>query len=358
MSKLIESMARALAARRAQPKAPLMIAPPSSETSDLSVEPPADRHPVVINHTAPSVAVKPSGGEKLVRLASQIYSLANLMRAWKKVKANSGGPGIDGESLQDFETNLQKNLKQLQSALQAGTYQPQQVRRVWVPKPSGGARPLAILTIRDRIVQRSVYDVLAPFYERKFLDSSYGFREGRSLHDAARRVAQWRDDGRRWVVDGDIKDCFERIEHRLLLDMIRRDVNDWLALKLIDGWLKARVFNEWGGRDLTTGTYQGGVISPLLANIYLHAFDQAMSESKLALVRYADDWVILCAKKVEAEAALDVAAQALERLRLVINPYKTRVVNFDQGFKFLGVFFVRNEQFDLSPSARPNVLLR
>lgn len=300
---------------------------------------------------APSAPVW-SGVGKASQLAPHITALSNLVQAWRKVKANGGGPGVDGESLRDFERDLMPNLKRLRSQLQAGTYAPQKVRRVLVPKASGGLRPLAILTIRDRIVQRAVYDVLSPIYEQKFLDCSFGFREGRSLHDAAARVAQWRDRGRRWVVDGDIKDCFERIDHRLLLDLLKRDIDDWLALRLIEGWLKAQVFNEWGtpaSRNLTTGTYQGGVISPLLANVYLHTFDQLVTTAGLALVRYADDWVILCARKPEADAALERAEQALAQLRLSINPYKTRIVHFDQGFRFLGIFFLKNQQYALSP---------
>jgi group II intron reverse transcriptase/maturase len=312
--------------------------------------------PVPSTAVAPKTAAHPD--ERWTKLAAQIYALSNLAQAWRKVKSNGGGPGVDGESLRDFETHLDKNLKVLQSHLQRGAYEPEKVKRVLVPKASGGLRPLAILTIRDRIVQRAVYDVLAPRYEQRFLDCSYGFREGRSLHDAAARVAQWRDTGRRWVVDGDIKDCFERIDHRLLLQMIRRDTDDWLVLRLIERWLNARVFNEMDGRgaqtarDATVGTYQGGVISPLLANVYLHAFDQQLTQSKLALVRYADDWVILCTKKTEAEAALERATDALGQLRLAINPYKTRVVSFEEGFRFLGMFFVRNEQYALSPTVK------
>ncbi len=285
-------------------------------------------------------------------LASQIYATANLLQAWRKVKANGGGPGVDGENLREFEAQLDQNLKSLQSQLQRGTYEPQKVKRVLVPKASGGMRPLAILTIRDRLVQRAVYDVLAPLYEQRFLDCSYGFREGRSLQQAAQRVAQWRDQGRRWVVDGDIKDCFERIEHRRLMQMIQRDTDDWLVLRLIERWLNAQVFNDLEGRDASVGTFQGGVISPLLANVYLHAFDQQLTQNKLALVRYADDWLILCVKKPEADAALERATQALSQLRLAINPYKTRVVSFEEGFRFLGVFFVRNEQYVLSPAVK------
>jgi group II intron reverse transcriptase/maturase len=293
--------------------------------------------------------------QAVARRKSPAFSYANLLQAWRKIKANGGGPGVDGQGLREFEANLRDNLGALQAALDSGSYRPQPVRRVWVPKSSGGARPLAILTIKDRIAQRAVYDALAPLYERNFLDCSYGFREGRSLHDAVEAVRRWRDQGRRWVVDGDIKDCFESLDHRLLLQTLARDVSDRRVLQLIERWLKAQVFNDVSGRDPAAGTFQGGVISPLLANVYLHAFDEALTRAGLALVRYADDWVILCAKKTEAEAALAAASRALERLRLAANPYKTRIVHFDQGFRFLGVFFVRGEHYYLSPIPAPTL---
>jgi len=285
-------------------------------------------------------------------LAPRIWAEDSLRRAWRKVKTNGGGPGVDGESLREFESNLQANLDTLQGALRSGVYRPQPVRRVWVPKPSGGQRPLAILAIRDRIVQRAVYDAIAPLYEARFLDCSFGFREGRSTLDAANAIVQWRDRGRRWIVDGDIKDCFENLDHRMLLTLIAREVQDRRILRLMASWLKAQVFNDLSGRDPSAGTFQGGVLSPLLANVYLHEFDVALTQAGLALVRYADDWVILCAKKAEAEAALETASQALERLKLAVNPYKTRVVNFDQGFSFVGMFFVRNEHYPISSGAK------
>jgi group II intron reverse transcriptase/maturase len=284
-----------------------------------------------------------------------IWAMDHLRRAWRKVKANGGGPGVDGESLRTFEADLRNNLGDLQASLRSGHYQPQPVRRVWVPKPSGGSRPLAILTLRDRIVQRAVYDALAPMYEKKFLDCSFGFREGRSTRDAVAAIVRWRDEGQRWVVDGDIKDCFENLDRRLLMTLVRRDVKDQQVLKLIEAWLQAQVFNDLSGRDPAAGTFQGGVLSPLLANVYLHEFDQTMTRAGQKLARYADDWVILCARKSEAREALEAASAALERLRLAVNPYKTRVVNFDQGFSFVGVFFVRNEFYPLSPGVKRGV---
>ncbi len=298
------------------------------------------------SHSPRSAAPTPADSHKGLGLGCFTYE--NLLRAWRKVKANGGAAGVDGQTLREFERNLRGNLEALARELRRGEYQPQPVRRVYVPKLNDEWRPLAILTVRDRITQRALYDAIAPLYERKFLDCSFGFREGRSLHDAIAVVAQERDEGKRWVVDGDIKDCFEQIDHRLLMQMLARDVHDRQLLWLIEQWLGAQVFNDLRDRKPNVGTFQGGVISPLLANIYLHAFDVELTQAGLTLLRYADDWIILTSKKTQAEAALEQAARALERLRLAINPYKTRVVNFDQGFTFLGVFFVRNEYFYLA----------
>jgi RNA-directed DNA polymerase len=284
----------------------------------------------------------------------QIASLDRLLEAWRKVKANHGSAGVDGVTIQAYERNLRANLEQLAEALKHGRYHPQPVKRIYVPKPSGGARPLAILAVEDRIVQRALYDLIAPRFERQFLDCSFGFREGRSTQDAVRRIVELRQRGLRWVVDGDIKNCFEAIDHARLMRMIHAEVRDTGILRLIEAWLKARVLNELERRDLSVGTFQGGVLSPLLANIYLHTFDVALTQARYDLVRYADDWLILCSSQRNAQAALSAAIRALDELQLAINPYKTRVVNFDQGFKFVGTFFVRDEHFDLSPSSSFN----
>jgi RNA-directed DNA polymerase len=281
-----------------------------------------------------------------------IFSLENLERAWRKVRANGGTAGADGQTLRDFETNLLGNLKLLRSELMSGNYRPPRVRVVYVPKGSGEWRPLGILTVRDRVAQRAVYDALAPMYERKFLECSFGFREGRSTQDAAGLVQRYRDEGQRWVVDGDIKDCFEKIDHQLLMQMLARDVKDERVLRLIEQWLTAQSFNEMRQQKKKVGTFQGGVISPLLANVYLHGFDVELTRAGLALVRYADDWIILNAKKSQAEEALEKAARALERLRLMLNPQKTRITHFDEGFSFLGMFFVRNKFYSISPGVK------
>ena len=277
--------------------------------------------------------------------------LSTLFAAWRKVRANHGSAGVDGVSIAQFEKELRKNLEDLGRELKENRYRPQPVRRVYVPKPSGGTRPLAILAVQDRIAQRALYDLLAPHFEQRFLDCSFGFREGRSTRDAVARVVAARQHGLRWVVDGDIKNCFETLDHARLLRMLRAEIRDRRILKLVEQWLKANIFNELEGRDLAVGTFQGGILSPLLANIYLHTFDEKLTAVGLSLVRYADDWLILCAKKTAAQNALEMATHALEELRLAINPYKTRIVSFDEGFRFVGYFFVRDEVFNLSGSS-------
>ncbi len=230
-----------------------------------------------------------------------------------------------------------------------GSYEPLPVQRVLVPKPKGGLRPLAIWTLRDRVAQRVVHDYLVPIVEPRFLDCSYGFRPGRSVKDAVRAVTGARDAGRRWVVDADIEDCFGSLDRRRLMKQVRAWVSEPVVVTLIEKWFRARVYNPARGQPAVAAASQGGVITPLLANLYLHPFDEQITRvvSWGTPVRFADDFVILCRRRREAESALAAARQALGRMGLRINERKTRVVYFDEGFKFLGVFFLRNEHFYL-----------
>jgi len=276
-----------------------------------------------------------------------LFSPQAMARAWLRVRANGGGPGVDEETIRAFEAHLEANLEALRQELLRGTYRPRPVRRVLVPKPDGGLRPLAIWALRDRVAQRVVYDYLEPIFEEEFLDSSYGFRPGRGVEEAVRAILSHRDAGYRWVVDADIKRCFDSMDTGLLMRLLRRRVRNRVVLRLIEAWLKARILNPASGERGRAGTSQGGVLSPLLCNVYLHPFDLEMARRGLRLVRYADDFVILCRYKREAREAMAVAERALARLRLALNPHKTRIVHFDQGFRFLGVFFLRNEHFYL-----------
>ena len=201
--------------------------------------------------------------------------------------------------------------------------------------------------LRDRIAQRVVYNAIAPLFESMFLPCSFGFRPGRGVHAAVEAVIAHRDAGCRWVVDADIQDCFDSIDSRLLIQFIRDRVRDGRVLRLIRRWLKAEIMNSVTGRPTVAGTTQGGILSPLFANIYLHRFDTFMVARGHRLVRYADDFVVLCRRRAMAQRALQDARQGLARLRLRLNPHKTRIVRFDEGFKFLGVFFIRDEHYFL-----------
>ena len=270
-----------------------------------------------------------------------------LRRAWVSVKANKGRSGSDGETWHQFERHLELNLRQLRSELLAGEYQPQRVTQVLVPKPSGGWRPITLWAIRDRVAQRAVYNYLEPVFEPRFLDCSYGFRPGRSTHDAAQAVQMARQAGAQWVLDADIKDCFGSMQDRLVLKRLQRWRVPQPIVTLMQRWLRAEVWNAWGSGARQAGTSQGGVISPLLCNLYLHPFDQALHKSGIWLVRYADDFVCLSRDEKRIRQALKLADQTLQQLSLQIHPQKTRLTTFDEGFQFVGWFFIRNELFQL-----------
>ena len=278
-----------------------------------------------------------------------IFSTHALRRAWLRVREASGGPGVDRVSIRHFEAQLGKHLARLQEELLAGHYRPQKVQRMLMPKPNGGWRPLAIWTLRDRIAQRTVHDFLQPRFERLFLDSSFGFRPGRGVDQAVQSICRARDANRHWVADADIRDCFGSIKRKRLMLMVRAEVPEPEVVALIELWLKAKVFNSRRGMPATANVTQGGVISPLLANLFLHQFDQRVCTQLPAgtLVRFADDFVILCRRRREADGALRLAAHELNRLGLELHPQKSQIIHFDQGFKFLGRFFLRGEVFVL-----------
>ena len=272
------------------------------------------------------------------------FTPESLGRAWLHIKANGGGPGVDGVSLDDFTAHAEAELAALRRDVLGGVYRATPIRTVWVPKRSGeGQRPLAKWTIRDRVAQRALVEYLEPTFEKRFLDCSFGFRPGRGVQDATARILTLRDQGLRWVVDADIKKCFEHIDPGLLQQRLRSELNDPGLLWLLEGWIQVRIMNALVGQRPTAGTSQGGPISPLLANIYLHPLDVKLTQAKLNLVRYADDLVVLCPRRQDAEAALAQVEDGLRELRLELNPKKTRLVSFDEGFQFLGVFFIGNK---------------
>jgi len=271
-------------------------------------------------------------------LIGQVYDPRTLARAWERVKKNKGAGGVDGVTVTRFEENREHYLGVLNQKLKDGSYQPRPVRRVEIDKPgSTTKRALGIPTVMDRVCQQAVVQVLEPIFEPTFRDESFGFRPGRSTHMAMRRIWRQLKAGNTWIVDADIADFFGTLSHSTLVDLVAHRVADGKVLRLLRQFLEAGVLRDGQVEPTLTGVPQGGVASPLLSNVYLHVFDQKMAEAGLALTRFADDWVITCTSRREAERALASARTVLEgELGLRVHPDKTRIVHVAQGFEFLG----------------------
>jgi len=273
------------------------------------------------------------------RLWDKTYAPANLDRAFGKVWHNGGSAGADQQTVAHFARHAQAELAWLHTQLRDGQYRPQPVRRAWIPKPgSNERRPLGIPAVRDRVVQAALRHVLEPIFETGFAEHSYGFRPGRGAKDALRRVDTLLQAGHHWVVDADLKSYFDTIPHDRLLALVKARVADGSVLALVESFLRAGVLEENKGWQPTEwGTPQGGVISPLLANLYLDPFDQQMAGAGWEMVRYADDFVILCRSEAEAQAALSQVRAWVQEAGLVLHPEKTRIVNAAQpgGLDFL-----------------------
>jgi RNA-directed DNA polymerase len=279
------------------------------------------------------------------RLWDKTYAPANLQSAFGKVWRNGGSAGVDEQTVAHFGRHAEAELERLHEQLRDGTYRPQPVRRAWIAKPgSKEQRPLGIPAVRDRIVQGALRHVLEPIFEADMAEHSYGFRPGRGAKDALRRVDHLLKAGHDWVVDADLKSYFDTIPHDRLLALVETRVADGRVLALVEGFLRAGVMETAKGWQPTErGTPQGGVISPLLANVYLNPLDQQMGRAGWEMVRYADDFVILCRSEAEAQAALAAVRDWVREAGLTLHPEKTRVVNAGQpgGFDFLGYHFER-----------------
>jgi RNA-directed DNA polymerase len=283
-------------------------------------------------------------GGKWFSLIDKVYRPANLARAFARVKANKGAAGVDHQTVAMFEQQLETNLEKVGQALREGSYRPQDLRRNWIPKPgSSEQRPVDIPTVRDRVVQTASRSVLEPIFERDFAEHSYGFRPGRGCKDALRRVDYLLKQGQHWVVDADLKNYFGSIPQEKLIERVKEQVADGAVLSLIAAYLQQGVMDGMEQWQPEAGTPQGAVISPLLSNIYLNPLDHLMVAQGYEMVRYADDFVILCGSEAEARGALAVVQQWTAAAGLTLHPEKTRVVNASiaGGFDFLGYHFER-----------------
>lgn len=288
-------------------------------------------------------------GGKWYSLMDKVSTLPNLRAAFKQVKANKGAAGVDHQTIAMVERHLEATLEGLAAQLQAETYQPQAVRRHWIPKPGkpNEQRPLGIPTVRDRVVQAALCNVIGPIFERDFAAESYGFRPGRGCKDALRRVDTLLKSGYHYVVDADLKSYFDTMPHERLLERVRAKVSDGKVLALIAAFLKQGVLDEGRQWVPEEGTPQGGVVSPVLSNIYLDPLDHLMAAEGFEMVRYADDFVILCRSEAEAHRALNRVQEWTAEVGLKLHPDKTHVVDARQqgGFDFLGYHFERGKRW-------------
>lgn len=281
-------------------------------------------------------------GGKWFSLMDKVYAKATLEAAWIRVQQNKGSFGVDGVSIDRFAAQQMQYLQELHEDLKQGNYQPLPVKRVYIPKNGGGQRPLGIPAVKDRIVQTALKMVIEPIFEQEFVSHSYGFRPNLGCKDALRAVDAQLKAGLTWVVDADLKSYFDSIPHQPLMAQVEQRISDGKVLTLIQAFLDQDILDGIAQWTPTAGTPQGAVISPLLANLYLHPLDKRMEQAGYTMVRYADDFVILCATQADAQKALILVRQWVQEHGLALHPDKTHLGNSreeGQGFEFLGYRF-------------------
>lgn len=287
---------------------------------------------------------------KLYSLIDKIYRIENLHEAFKVVKRNNGAPGIDGETVSDFAMDLNANIERLYVELKTDTYTPSPVRRTEIAKDDGGKRPLGIPTVRDRVVQQAYVNVLEPHFDKDFHPSSYGYRKGKSQHQAVSKAQMFmKKHGLDQLADMDLSRCFDTLNHDLLVKAVGKRVSDGRVLRLTRQFLESGVMEDGVFSETEEGSPQGGVCSPLLSNIYLDAFDQKMKEKNIRIVRYADDILIFARTKKESGDYLALATKILEEeLKLKVNAEKTHLTSLSEGVSFLG-FVLRRSSTGIQP---------
>lgn len=288
--------------------------------------------------------------KKWYSLIDKIYRKENLTEAFRRVKANNGAPGIDGETVGDYADDLLKNTALLHEKLKTETYEPSPVRRVEIQKPDGGVRLLGVPTVKDRVVQQAIVNVIEPIFDPTFHPSSYGYRPGRSQHEAVAKAERFMNRyGLTEVVDMDLSKCFDTLDHEIIMDTVAERISDGKVLKLIRKFLKSGVLNHGTFTATEIGSCQGGVISPLLSNIYLNKFDQKMMSKGIRIVRYADDILIFAKDRQQAGNYRAYATKILEKeLKLIINQKKTKLTGVREGVEFLG-FVIRGQALSINP---------
>lgn len=286
-------------------------------------------------------------GGKWHSLIDKVYRLDNLDSAYREVAANKGAPGVDHVTIEDFTAGLTRNRNKLHDHLRSGEYRPQAIKRVNIPKPgTNETRPLGIPTVRDRVVQAALRHVLEPILEKQFAEHSYGFRPGRGCKDALRRVDRLVKAGYKYTLDVDLKSYFDTIPHERLIAELRKYVADNRVIGLVEKFLQAKVFDGLNHWIPSSGAPQGAIISPLLSNLYLNELDHLMAASGYEMTRYADDLVVQCRSREEAEAALAMIEQWTAERGLTLHPTKTKIVHVDEeGFEFLGYRFIKHRRF-------------
>ncbi|MCK9526444.1 MAG: group II intron reverse transcriptase/maturase [Limnochordia bacterium] len=275
---------------------------------------------------------------KWYSLIDKVYALENLRQAFKHVKSNKGAPGVDEETVEDFALQLEKKLNKIHVELKTDTYEPSPVKRVEIEKDDGSKRPLGIPTVTDRVVQQALRQVIEPIFEPDFHPSSYGYRPNRSCQKAVAKAEQFlRRYGLTHVVDMDLSKCFDTLDHELIIQGVNKKISDGRILKLIRQYLTAGVLADGAIQETEIGSPQGGVISPLLANICLNEFDQKMKAKGIRIVRYADDILVLAKSPRQAKKHQDIASQILEDdLKLTVNRAKTHITSLSKGVSYLG----------------------
>ena len=287
---------------------------------------------------------------KYYSLIDKIYNKNNILDAFKLVKKNKGAPGIDGETVLDFEKLLEEKINEIHCELKSGKYRPSPVKRTYIDKDDGTKRPLGIPTVKDRVVQQAVRNVIEPIFEPDFHPSSYGYRPKRSCQMAVAKAESFTNRwGLNYVVDMDLSKCFDTLNHDMIVDCVNERISDGKVLRLIRAFLESGILEDGAFSETTIGSPQGGVISPLLMNIYMDKFDQKMKSLNIRIVRYADDILIFAKSKREAGRYKEIATKILEQeLKLTVNAKKTHITDNNKGISYLG-FIIKKKYISIHP---------